>query len=247
VFDFNGSVAIVTGGGRGIGEAAVRKLAAGGAKVAVVDIDESRAKQVSGSIDPDGIRAIGVECDISSAEAAKRMVDLVIGTFGAIHILVNNAGITRDAMFHKMDFEQWRKVIDVNLNGIFHVTRNVVPHMREQKYGKIVSVSSTSAFGAIGQTNYAAAKAGIIGFTKSLAKELARYNINVNTIEPGLTATDIIKTIPAKVMEMSLNSIPLGRIGQPEDQANAICFLASEEASYITGVELQVCGGATIV
>lgn len=242
----NGKVALVTGAGRGIGEATARKLAAEGAKVAVVDIDETSARRVASSIDPSGHNSLGLACDISDYAAVMQMVEQVMAKFGHIDILVNNAGITSDSLFHKMSLEQWQRVIDVNLTGTFNVCRAVVPYMQKQQSGRIVNVSSVSAYGNPGQANYAASKAGIIGLTKSLAKELGRYNITVNTIEPGLTATDMIKTIPGHILEEKVKKIPLGRPGQPEDQANVICFLASDEASFITGVELQVCGGSLI-
>lgn len=244
---FDNKVAFVTGAGRGIGEAVARKLASEGARVAVIDICEENANNVANSIDPTGDICIALTCDVFDEVQVNKTVAAVVKKFGTIHILVNNAGIARDAMIHKMTTEQWNQVIGTNLTGMFFVTRSVVPYMREQRYGKIVNVSSTSAFGNVGQSNYSASKAGVIGLTKTLAKELARYKINVNTVEPSLTDTDIIRTIPKDLLDNMIKSIPLGRLGRPEDQANAICFLASDEAEYITGIEVQVTGGAKIV
>jgi 3-oxoacyl-[acyl-carrier protein] reductase len=150
-------------------------------------------------------------------------------------------------MFHKMSLEQWKRVIDVNLTGTFLVTSAVVSGMRAKKWGRIINISSTSAYGNIGQGNYAASKAGVIGLTKTLAKELGKYNITVNTIEPGVIESDMLKDVPQSIKDSWLKAMPLARMGQPEDIANAVCFLASEEASFITGVELPVCGGFMII
>jgi 3-oxoacyl-[acyl-carrier protein] reductase len=236
-------VAIITGAGRGIGKAVAQKFAKEGAKVIVVDIDEENAQTVSKSIDPGGNLSMAIRCDVASFKETKNMVERVIERFGRIDILVNNAGITRDAMFHKMSPEQWQAVIDVNLTGMFNVTRNVVPYMRDQVYGRIVNVSSMGAYGSIGQANYAAAKMGVVGLTYTLAKELGRKNITVNAVLPEVTETEMIKTIPEEVLRNIIESIPLQRVATPEEQANAICFLASDEASYISGAALKVSGG----
>lgn len=239
----DGKVAIITGAGQGIGEATARKAAAEGAKVVVADINEAAAQKVAVAIDPRGNNSLAVTCDITNEESVGKMIDRVIEKFGKIDVLVNNAGITADAFFHKMTSDQWQRVVNVNLNGTYNVCRAIVPYMREQKSGKIVNVASIAAYGNVAQANYSAAKAGIIGLSRSLAKELGRYNINVNVVLPGMTLTDMVKTIPPKVMEEKTQKIFLGRAGLPEEQANVICFLASEEASFITGVDIQVSGG----
>jgi 3-oxoacyl-[acyl-carrier protein] reductase len=240
---FEGKVVIITGAGRGIGKAVAQKLAKEGAIVIVVDIDEENAQTVSKSINSDGNFSMAIRCDVASFKETENMVERVIERFGRIDILVNNAGITRDAMINKMSPEQWQAVIDVNLTGMFNVTRNVVPYMRDRLYGRIVNVSSMGAYGSIGQANYAAAKMGVVGLTYTLAKELGRKNITVNAVLPEVTDTEMIKTIPEEVLRSIIESIPLQRLATPEEQANAICFLASDEASFISGAVLKVSGG----
>lgn len=244
---FQGDVAVVTGAGRGIGAAIARKLFAEGCRVAIVDVNEATAIQCAKEIDPAGERTMAVACDVSNKASVDQAIAKVIAQYGQVDILVNNAGITMDSMVHKMTLEQWQKVVDVNLTGVFLVTSAVVPQMRERKHGRIVNISSTSAYGNIGQTNYAATKAGVIGMTKSLAKELGRFSITVNTIEPGVIETDMLKGVPQEIKDGWLKVMPLARMGQPEDVANAVCFFASEEASFITGVEMPVCGGFLII
>lgn len=247
MIDFHGRTALITGGAQGIGEATARKMAQLGAKVAVVDVNGPSVEALAASLDPSGTKVRGFACDVSKPIEVEAMTQAVLASLGPVDILVNNAGITRDAMLHKMSQEDWRSVIDVNLNGAFNLIRALVPGMRERIYGRIVNLSSSSAYGNVGQSNYAASKAALLGLSKSLAKELARNNITVNAVLPGMTATDMIKTIPEEVMAQLKQQIPLGRPAQPEEQANAICFLASDAASYITGIELIVAGGALIV
>jgi 3-oxoacyl-[acyl-carrier protein] reductase len=244
VQSFNGRVAIVTGGGRGIGEAVVRRLAEGGGKLAILDIDAGLANAVASSVDPSAEGCIGFPCDVAVYDEAFKAVGHVVDRFGKIDILVNNAGITRDAMFHKMTPEQWQEVIDVNLTGMFNITRNVAPLMRDQGYGRIVNISSMGAYGSIGQANYSAAKMGVLGFTYTLARELGRKNVTVNAVLPEITETDMIKTIPEDVLSSLVASIPLQRAASPEEVANVICFLASDEASYVSGAAIKVSGGA---
>lgn len=244
---FNNEVAVITGAGRGIGAAIARKLFDEGCRVVVTDINEAAASECAQSIDPSCGRTLSLSCDISNKASVREAIAKVIERFGTIDILVNNAGITSDAMFHKMSSEQWQKVIDVNLTGTFLMTGAVVPHMREKKYGRIVNISSVSAYGNIGQANYSATKAGMIGLTKTLAKELGRYNITVNVIEPGLIETDMIKSVPQNLKDGWLSMMPVGRLGQPEDVANVVCFFASEESGFVTGVEMPVCGGFLII
>lgn len=244
---FAGKTAIVTGAAQGIGAATAKQLFSEGAKIAIIDLNAEQSQKMATSLDPTGDKVIGLACDISDDKSVAKMVAQVIKKFGKVDILVNNAGITWDAMAHKMPTDKWRQVLDVNLSGTFYVTQAVVPYMKEQKYGRIVNLSSSSAYGNIGQVNYAASKAGILGMTKTLAKELGRHNITVNAVLPGMTATGMIKTIPSEVMENLKKQIPLGRAAEPEEQAEVICFLSSDAASYITGAELVVSGGALIV
>jgi len=244
---FQGEVAVVTGAARGIGAAIARKLFQEGCRVALLDIDEAAASQAARAIDPAGERTVPISCDVSRKESVDRAMATVLAKYAQVDILVNNAGITADGMFHKMSLEQWQKVLDVNLTGMFLVTSAVVLQMRERKRGRIVNISSTSAYGNIGQANYAATKAGVIGLTKTLAKELGRYSITVNTIEPGVIETDMLRSVPQAIKDGWLKVMPIARMGQPEDIAGAVCFLASDEASFITGVELPVCGGFMII
>lgn len=244
---FHNEVAIITGAARGIGAAIAQKLFDEGCRVVILDIDEKAALECAKSIDPTGNRSLALACDISSGDSVSQAISQIVGKYETINILVNNAGITNDSMFHKMSLEQWKKVIDINLTGTFLMTSAVVPYMRENKKGRIVNISSTSAYGNIGQANYAAAKAGMIGFTKTLAKELGRSGVTVNVIEPGVIETDMLKTVPQSIKDGWLNMMPVARMGQPEDIANAVCFFASDESSFITGVELPVCGGFMII
>ncbi|RBP17274.1 3-oxoacyl-[acyl-carrier-protein] reductase [Roseiarcus fermentans] len=243
---FQNEVAVVSGAGRGIGAATAKKLLDEGCRVAILDINESAAVDCAHSLDPSGGRSLALPCDVSSQDSVTAAISAIAKKLGTVDILVNNAGITSDAIFHKMSLEQWKRVIDVNLTGTFLLTSAAAPYMREKKWGRIINISSTSAYGNIGQANYAAAKAGMLGLTKTLAKELGRYNITVNAIEPGVIETDMLKDVPQAIKEGWLKSMPLTRMGQPQDIANAVCFFASDEASFITGVELPVCGGFMI-
>ncbi|MDR3588617.1 MAG: 3-oxoacyl-ACP reductase FabG [Negativicutes bacterium] len=244
---FKNEVAVITGAGRGIGAAIARKLFNEGCRIVVLDINEAAALQCAQSIDPSHSRSLAFACDISNKDAVSQAIAKIIAEFETIDILVNNAGITNDAMFHKMSLEQWQRVIDVNLTGAFLMTSAVVPYFREKKQGRIINISSVSAYGNIGQANYATTKAGMIGLTKTLAKELGRYNITANVIEPGLIETDMLKNVPQEIKDGWLKMMPVARLGQPEDVANVVCFFASDEASFITGVEVPVCGGFLII
>ncbi len=242
---FQGQIAAVTGGAQGIGAAiAARLFEEGAAFVAVLDVNGDKARAAAAAIDPSGERARGYACDVSDGESVRRVTEDIRNTRGQISILVNNAGITRDAMFHKMTEEQWDAVINVNLKGMFHCCKAVVPGMREQKYGKIVNLASVSAFGNIGQTNYGASKAGVIGFTKCLAREVARNNVTVNCIAPSYIDTDMLRGVPDEVMQRFLAAIPMNRLGRPEELAAAVAFLCSDDSSFVTGECLVVSGGS---
>ena len=238
-------IAVVTGGAQGIGAAITARLAQDGAAfVAVLDVNGDKACAAAAVIDPSGKRVQGYACDVSSGESVQRVIEDIQKAWGRIDILVNNAGITRDAMFHKMTEEQWDAVIDVNLKGMYRLCKAVVPGMRERKYGKIVNLASVSAFGNIGQTNYGASKAGVIGFTKCLAREVARNNVTVNCVAPSYIDTDMLRGVPDEVMQRFLAAIPMNRLGRPEELAASAVFLCSDDSSFITGECLVVSGGS---
>jgi len=242
---FKDKVALITGSARGIGMTAARKFAQEGAKIVICDINEEAARKTCEEINKKGGTAIYQVGNVVKAEDVEKTVNNAINAFGTIHILVNNAGLDRDRYIAKMSEEDWDIVIDVNLKGAFLFTRQVVPYMIKQNYGKIINVSSRAHLGNPGQANYSAAKAGIIGFTKALALESGRYWINVNAIAPGLIETELLKSHPKyeDVKAKGIKNTPIPRLGQPEDIANAMMFLASDEASYITGEVLHITGG----
>ena len=241
----DGKVALVTGASRGIGRAVAIRLAKSGAKIAVNYAgNQAAAEEVKQIIEQNGGKAILVQADISNAESVDAMVAAVMEAFGRIDILVNNAGITRDTLLMRMKEADWNAVIQTNLTGVFYVTKAVSKIMMKQRYGKIVNMSSVvGLMGNAGQANYAAAKAGVIGFTKSMAKELAARNITVNAIAPGFIATDMTAVLSDKVKEDLATKIPMGRLGEADDIAAAVLFLVSDSASYITGQTLNVDGG----
>jgi NAD(P)-dependent dehydrogenase (short-subunit alcohol dehydrogenase family) len=240
-------VAIVTGSGRGIGESIALRFAAEGAKLIVNDVNESDASRTVETIKSKGGQAVAVIGSVASRQVAQKMVDTAVKEFGTVDILVNNAGIIRDAMLHKMTDEQWDQVIEVNLKGVFLCTQCAAQVMREKKYGKIINLSSSSWRGNPGQLNYSATKAGVIGMTKTAAKELGPKGINVNVIAPALIWTDMTKSMPKdllqRVEQMLPFIMPLNRWGQPEDIANLALFLASDESSFITGQLIHCDGG----
>jgi 3-oxoacyl-[acyl-carrier protein] reductase len=246
--ELEGKVAIVTGGTRGIGRAIVLDLAANGADVALnyrqsADLAVELAETIRGM----GRRALVVQADVSSFADAQAMVQKVLDEFGRLDILVNNAGMNWDGVVWKMTEEQWDRVIEVDLKGTFNYTRAVTPIFRQQGSGKIVNITSINGLrGKFGQTNYSAAKAGVIGFTKACARELGRYNVNVNAVAPGLIETEMVKEAPEKVREMALAEIVLGRLGLPEEVAYVVTFLCTERARHITGQVIQVDGGQYI-
>lgn len=246
--NLSGKVALVTGASRGIGRAVALRLAADGAKIAINFAGNlGKAEEVKKEIESQGGEAILVQGNVADFETVGGMIQKVIDSFGKIDILVNNAGITRDNLLLKMSESDFDEVINTNLKGVFNCTKAVTKLMMKQRSGRIINMSSVVALmGNAGQANYAAAKAGIIGFTKSTAKEFAARGITVNAVAPGFIDTDMTKVIPEKVKEETVKAVPMSRPGIPEDVANAVAFLASEQAAYITGQVLCVDGGMSM-
>lgn len=243
-----GKTAVVTGGTRGIGKAIALKLADLGANIVINYRSSGKVvEEVIKEIEDKGVRAIAVQGDVSDFKEAENIVKSAIHTFNSLDILVNNAGITADGLIMRMKEEDFDKVIQVNLKGAFNCIRHTTPYMVKQRYGKIINISSVVGItGNAGQSNYAAAKAGIIGLTKSTARELAARGINVNAVAPGFIQTDMTEVLSDKVKESSLNNIPLKKFGKPEDVGELVAFLASDKSSYITGQVINVDGGMVI-
>ena len=244
----DGKIAVVTGASRGIGKAIALKLASLGASVVVnYNGSEERALQVKAEIEEQGTKASVYQCDVSDFEYCETFIQDVIKEYGRIDILVNNAGITKDGLLMKISEEDFDKVLDTNLKGTFNTVRFVSRQMLKQKSGRIINMSSVvGVSGNAGQANYAASKAGVIGLTKSAARELASRGITVNAIAPGFIETDMTEVLSDKVKEACVGQIPLGKFGKPEDVANLAAFLASDEAGYITGQVIHVDGGMVI-
>ena len=230
--------ALVTGGARGIGAGICRKLAEHGARVMVADVQLEGAQETA-----EGIGGVAVQVDLSTKEGAEQVIERANEEFGELDVLVNNAGINRDAMLHKMSDEEWESVIAVDLAAVFYTTRAAARRMRERGYGRIVNISSGSWLGNVAQANYAAAKAGVVGLSKTAARELARKGVTVNVICPGFIDTQMTRGIPEHIRDGILERIPIGRAGEPEDVGAAVAFFASDEAAYLTGVVLDVGGG----
>ncbi|ABS68337.1 acetoacetyl-CoA reductase [Xanthobacter versatilis] len=238
-----GRVALVTGGTRGIGEAISVALKAAGYKVAANYAGNDEAAKAF--TEKTGIAAF--KWDVSDFESCKAGIAKVEAELGPVEVLVNNAGITRDGQFHKMSLEQWSAVINTNLNSAFNMTRPVIEGMRERKFGRIICISSINGQkGQFGQTNYSAAKAGEIGFVKALAQESARFGITVNAIAPGYIGTEMVRAVPAEALAKIVATIPVGRLGEPEDIARAVVFLASDDAGFISGSTMTVNGAQYI-
>jgi 3-oxoacyl-[acyl-carrier protein] reductase len=240
-------VSIITGSASGIGEATAIKFAREGAKVAVCDINIGEAERVAKAIVEGGGNALAFYVDVTDKASIARMVEGVMAAWGRIDTLVNNAGIVQDAQFKKMTDDQFERVIDVNLKGVYNCTKAVVDIMLEQHSGCILNASSiVGIYGNFGQTNYAATKFGVIGMVKTWARELGRKGIRANAICPGFVETPILKSMPDKVIKMIEDRVPLGRLAKPEEIANTYAWLASDEASYINGAVIEVSGGVTI-
>ena len=235
--------AIVTGAGRGLGKGIALKLAAEGAKVIVADMSMETASATAEEINASGGTAKAFAVNIAKQDEVKAMMDFTVESFGTLDVIVNNAGINRDAMLHKMTVEQRDQVIAVNLTGTFYCVQYAAQIMREKGSGAIINISSASWLGNIGQANYAASKAGVVGLTKTACRELARKGVTCNAICPGFIDTDMTRGVPEKVWDTMISKIPMGRAGSPADVANMVAFLASDEANYITGEVINVGGG----
>jgi 3-oxoacyl-[acyl-carrier protein] reductase len=240
----DGKIALVTGGAQGIGRAIALALAREGAQVAISDINVEKAQETCREIEALGRKALAVGGSVADAKAAEAMVEKAVEAFGGLDILVNNAGITRDGILLRMKEEDWDLVLDVNLKGAFHCTKASLRPLIKRGRGKIINIASvTGQMGNAGQANYAASKAGLIGLTKSVAREYASRNIQVNAVAPGFVDTAMSQAIPQKEREMLIKAIPMERLGTPEDIAEAVLFLASPASDYITGQVLNVNGG----
>lgn len=235
-----GRTALITGAAQGLGASMAQVFAAAGANVVVADIDGEAADATAAELPA----ALGVSCDVTSEDSMAAAVEAATSAYGSLDVLVNNAGFTRDASLRNLTFDDFKAVLDVHLHGAWLGIRAAADVMREQKSGSIINVSSMSGKqGNPGQTNYSAAKAGVIGMTKAAAKELGRHNVRVNAIQPGLIDTAMIQTMKPEVLESRIAEIPLGRLGQPADVANTALFLASDMASYLTGITIEISGG----
>ena len=243
-------VAVVTGAARGIGAATAKRLAEAGVAVAVIDLDEQQCADTVKSIEADGGKALAIGADVSKSDQVQAAVDRVVAELGAPLVLVNNAGVIRDNMLFKMTDDDWDTVMNVHLRGSFLMSRAVQKHMVEAKWGRIINLSSTSALGNRGQANYSTAKAGLQGFTKTLAIELGKFGITVNAIAPGFIATDMTKATAERVgmsfedfTKAAVSTIPVGRAGKPEDIAHVVSFFADERSSFVSGQVIYVAGG----
>ncbi|WP_373974656.1 3-oxoacyl-ACP reductase FabG [Chitinibacter sp. SCUT-21] len=240
-------VAIITGSASGIGEATAVRFAAEGAKVVVCDVNQAGVDAVVANLKASGATALGFVVDVTKKDTIVAMVDAVKAQWGRVDILVNNAGITQDAQLYKMSDEQFDRVVDINLKGVYNCTKAVVDTMIEQNYGVILNASSVvGVYGNFGQTNYAATKFGVIGFVKTWAKELGKKGIRANAVCPGFVATPMVKAMPEKVLQGMEEKVPMKRLAQPSEIASVYAFLASDDASYINGAAIEVTGGLTL-
>jgi 3-oxoacyl-[acyl-carrier protein] reductase len=242
--ELKGKIALVTGAAQGIGRSIALLLAQKGVDIVISDINLEKAEETAKEVEALGRKVMAIRADVANTNDVERMVEAILERFGQIDILVNNAGIARDKLILRMTEEDWDAVLNVNLRGTFNCTKAVIRHMSKQRKGKIVNIASVvGEMGNVGQANYSASKAGVIGFTKTIAREFAQRGINVNAVAPGYIETPMTKALPEKVKEELRRMIPLERLGRPEDVAQAVLFLVSEASSYITGQVLNVNGG----
>lgn len=249
---FESRVAFITGGSRGIGKSIAENFANEGAKIAIIDINEEALQEVRSEFKEKGIDILAIQANVVKTDEVEAAMEQVIGEFGSLDILVNNAGIIRDNLLFKMSDSDWDQVIDVHLKGAFNTTRAAQKHMVQQKYGRIINISSTSALGNPGQANYSTVKAGLQGLTKTLAKELGKFGITTNAVAPGFIETDMTKATAERIgvpfedfLKGAASRIPLLRTGKPSDIANAVAFFADEKSSFVNGQVLYVAGGPT--
>ncbi|MCA1021168.1 3-oxoacyl-ACP reductase FabG [Halobacillus litoralis] len=247
---FKDRTAFITGGSRGIGKGIARHFAENGAKVSIIDVNEEALQELEAEFREEGFEVLCQTTDVTQYKEMEGAVKETYERFGSVDILINNAGVIRDNMLYKMTDEDWDTVMDVHLKGSFHAARAVQSYMVEQKYGRIVNISSTSALGNRGQANYATAKAGLQGFTKTLAIELGKYGVTANAVAPGFIETDMTKATAARIgitfdelVQASVSQIPVGRSGKPEDIANTVAFFADEASSFVNGQVIYVAGG----
>ncbi len=242
--NLEGKVALVTGGTRGIGSAICKQFASSGAKVATNYRNKEAAQAFIAEAKAEGCAILGYQVDVTDFEGCQAMAEQIEKDLGPVEILVNNAGITQDTTFRKMTKEQWDSVLSINLDSLYNVTKPLIQGMLDRGWGRIINISSINGQkGQIGQTNYTTTKAGVHGFTMSLAQEVARRGITVNTVSPGYIATDMVMAVPEDIREKIIQQIPVGRLGTPEEVAYLVEFLASEQAGFITGADLAMNGG----
>jgi 3-oxoacyl-[acyl-carrier protein] reductase len=241
---FNDRVAIVTGSAQGLGRAMVERLASDGVKVVITDVNEEKINLAVNELTAKGYDVFGAKCDVTNREEIRTLGEKVIEKYGKLDIIVNNAGITKDSSFKKMTDAQWDAVLNVDLKSIFLVTQELVKYLEANGYGRIVNISSLAGMmGNFGQANYSAAKAGVVGLTKTLSIELGKKNITVNAIAPGFINTEMTKVIPEDRKKVMIAEIPVGRPGEPEEIAAVVAFLASDEAGFVSGTVINVNGG----
>lgn len=244
---FKEKTAVITGGADGIGKAAAERFTAEGARVIIWDMNEQKGLQTAQELSSSGAQVVFEKVNTANYDDVVRAAQKAITEYGNIHILINNAGITRDATIKKMTPDQWQQVIDVNLSGVFYCAKALGVHMMDNGYGRIINTSSVvGLYGNFGQTNYVATKAGVIGMTKTMAREMGRKGVTVNAVAPGFIATEMVKKMPENILQGMSDKTPVGRLGTPEEIAAAYAFLASDEAAFINGAVLSVDGGITV-